>query len=239
MFGIALLGDYTKFISDSSSGHDVGDLHIGITNSDGDVFDFDQNGLSRNAIKWFKIPSICVNLEAYLIQKKFLVDFDRFHASEKLKSESWQTQYTKLSESSDRKDFYIRNYTNENLFSNLWDNLLESFWLRKEIVWAAVKYDEFNFNCLDFIISFLIEFGFFDVNEQSFLVNDYNQIDIVKILNSCNNNNYTQSSCSPLMIQLLKHKFSSEFIEPEFLKCLAYLNMLVKLKEKKCINETI
>ncbi len=138
-----------------------------------------------------------------------------------------------------RNDFYIRSFNNENFFSDFWNNLLDSFWVRKDIVWTAFKYDEFNYNCLDFIITFLIEFGFFDINEQSFVVNDDRELDIKYILDNCDNNYYTISRYSSLMITLLKNKFSNEFIEPEFLKSLGYLNMLAKLKEKKWINEKI
>ena len=47
----------------SNNDPDIGDLHIGITNSKAEVFDFDSNGLNRNSTRWHTIPSIVIKLE--------------------------------------------------------------------------------------------------------------------------------------------------------------------------------
>lgn len=137
----------------------------------------------------------------------------------------------------DWENFY--NYTDEycvatesvkNTFAASWNNLLENFWLKKDDNWTSAKYDEFNFNCMDFIIHFLLEFGFFDVNEECYL--DVSEFHL-------KNSRTSESKHNPLMNALLKQKFSSEFIEPEFLKCLGFLNLLVRIEENKCLSEKI
>jgi hypothetical protein len=136
------------------------------------------------------------------------------------------------------KEFYVKNYgsrgDSQNTFAESWNNLLEIFWIKRHLLWDSKRYDEFNFNCLNFIVSFLLEFGFFDLNEDDATDFLY-QTSLIELLKS----EWIEPNHNPLLIGLLKQRFSNEFIEPEFLKCLRFLNLLVKLKEKKCFKENV
>lgn len=203
--------------------YEIGDLHIGITNGNGDIFDFDQNGLTRNGAKWYKIPSIVVNLEKHLNTRE-QTRFAAPHIPNKANRRSYDYY----------KQFFLRTDKRTNTFADNWNNLLETFWIKRHIIWSSSRYDEFNFNCLNFIVSFLLEFGFFDINNDDaadFLC----QTSLADLLK----NEWIEHSHNPLLVALLKQKFSTEFIEPEFLKCLRFLNLLVKIKEKKCFKEII
>ena len=158
---------------------DIGDLHIGITNSSGDIYDYDMNGLNRNSKRWFSTPSIIIDLQRLT---------------------NWNEAKKKV-----------------------WNVFLDRYWLNKEQYWAAHRYDEFNFNCLDFIIIFLYEIGFFDIDEET---NSHDCIETFQF----NKNNY-------LIISFLKQAFSKDFIVPKFVKCLKYLNLLTKVDIKNCISE--
>ena len=122
------------------------------------------------------------------------------------------------------KELYMKHFNTKINYAEKWNILLENFWLNKDTAWTSLKYNENTFNCLDFIINFLIELGFFDLNEECFdsLNADFD------IKNKC-----FKGQRNWLLISLLKQEFSSKFIEPEFYKCLRFLNLLVKIKEKK------
>ena len=158
---------------------DIGDLHIGITNSSGEIFDFDINGLNRNLTRWFSTPSIVIDLQS----------LTNLNAARK----------------------------------KVWNVFLDRCWLHREQDWTAHRYDEFNFNCLDFIIIFLYEIGFFDINEET------NSNGCIETFQFNKNNS--------LIINFLKQAFSKDFIEPKFVKCLKYLNILIKLDMKNCFSE--
>ena len=166
-------GNYTKFLSTklfSSKEHeDTGDLHIGITNSNSETFDFDMNGVNRNSIRWSHIPSIVIRLET----KK-----------------------------------------NDQIFrAQSWDVALEAH-SGDEKKWSKSNYDEFTFNCLDFVISFLLNLGYFD-------------------------DNVTHTEPSSLLNGYLREKLSRDLIEPEFVKCLKYLRLLVRLNESEVFEEKL
>lgn len=52
--------DYTNLVLNKS---DIGDLHIGITNSLAEPFDFDHNGLKRSCKRWYDNPTIHIQLD--------------------------------------------------------------------------------------------------------------------------------------------------------------------------------
>lgn len=182
--------DYEKLISEP----DLGDLHIGITNSDSDVFDFNSNGLNKNSHNWIETPSIVIDIYNC--------------AARKLNQEE------------------IFSYSNDELsIDSKWNDLLDRNWKRRKEIWNRAFYDENNFNCLDFIINFLLEYGFFE-HDDFFIDTDNN------FMNSHKKNPFILN-CS------LKNKLSKEYIEPEFVKFIKYLKLLVSLDNKKCLMENI
>lgn len=171
--------NYTRLAAEP----DIGDLHIGVTNSDSDVFDFNQNGLNKNAHNWIDTPSIIIDIKRTSHVNNLELDHDNAHSCP--------------------IDFK-------------WNMLLDRHWKRRKEMWNRAFYDENNFNCLDFVINFLLEYGFFDWN----------------LDNSSQNDIFIYKS-------IIKKKISKEYIEPEFIKCLRYLNMIINLHEKKYLVEQL
>jgi hypothetical protein len=108
--------------------------------------------------------------------------------------------------------------TANQIYSKKWDELLEESWKAKDELWSKSIYNEHFYNCFDFVIKILIDFGFF---EEVLSINT-NKIDAYgKVVN------------------FLKQELSKKFIEPEFVKCLKYLNLLEKLSQKQYMIEKI
>lgn len=166
--------------------NDIGDLHIGITNSKSDVYDFDRNGLKKNTSIWFQIPSIIIRLDKS-VQTNFL-------------------QHENEDEKSNNLNFKSKE------FSKKWDLALERNLLNND-KWNKINYDEENFNCLDFVIEHFLEFEFFDFHLKNL------QNEFVK--------------------KVWKKKISHDLIEPEFIKCLKYLNLIEMLNEKEIFEEKL
>lgn len=208
-------GDYTKFVKLKSplnrEAADIGDLHIGITNSKMDVFDFDKNGLNKNAKRWFSIPSIAINLER-------LIEKDTFPFS-KTSSET-----NKISTKAEC-DNQFKRYRTDN-----WDAVLESHWNNREKGWNPLDYDEFKNNCLDFIIRFLLDYGFFDQNYELCATKQGHA-------NSILNSSRLKEQHELIIKSYFKQKLTREIIEPEFLKCFKYLNLLIQLHEFEFLIE--
>lgn len=120
-------GDYISLLNEPNGG----DLHIGITSSMGEVFDYDSDGLKRNSNKWTDIPSILIKLNE-----------DRHLDSQK------------------------------------WDLFLEKNWRKRDVKWNSKSYDEYNFNCLDFVVYFLNQYDFF--NKKYAKINDENLFNFLK-----------------------------------------------------------
>jgi len=96
-----------------------------------------------------------------------------------------------------------------------WNDLLEYFWeMKNELV-----YYEFKFNCLDFILSFLILFGYFDVND------------------SQNNEHFLLDKQNIKMKIILKQKITKQLIEPALKRSLRYLYLLMKINKESFLIE--
>ena len=191
-------GNYESFLAiinhkqttTSLLNNDFGDLHIGITNSKAEIFDFDMNGLNRNSLKWFKIPSIVIKLNHH------------YESSESM---------TTCCVNDDNLKFLFYNYYYLNF--NKWDFILDNYWYnQRHTKWSSKSYNEMKFNCLDFVIQFLIDY---DYKFQNF------------------NSSSTES------MESLKYLVSNQLIEPEFIKCFKYLNLLAKIKTNEYFIENI
>lgn len=175
--------------------NDFGDLHIGITNSKSEIFDFDLNGLNRNSLKWFKIPSIVIKLNNHF----------EHHSVEKKQPDAVKCL------NDDNLRFLFCNYYYLNF--NKWDFILDNYWYnQRQTKWSTKSYNEIKFNCLDFVIQFLIDY---DYKFQSF------------------------SSNSISSVESLKYLVSNQLIEPEFIKCFKYLNLLAKIKANEYFIENM
>lgn len=197
--------------------NDFGDLHIGITNSKSEVFDFDLNGLSRNSIKWFKIPSIVIKLNHY--HQTECIEHEYHYQqceSQQQKQQQQQIGSFPLVKESFNSLFY-------NYFSfNKWDLILDNYWYNeRDTKWSAAHYNELKFNCLDFIIKFLIDYDY------KFNINNENR--------SCN----STLTAEKTTVDYLKYILSRQLIEPEFIKCFKYLNLLIKIKKNGYFMEKI
>lgn len=184
-------GDYDKLIINNVKdmlSTEIGDLHIGVTSTFGEVFDFDSNGLNRNSLKWTSLPSIVIRLDNKITLNLNDDEID---------------------------DSKIK-----------WDVVLEKNWDERFNKWNEKNYDELNWNCLDFIISFLVEYGFFDLNQDYDLENDVFKGEM-------------EFQNKVIIKKYLRKKLSNELIEPEFLKCLKYFSLLVKINEKKYFIEQV
>ena len=237
-------GDYLKIIQSNKSNHpsqmcrhhhqrhhepDIGDLHIGITNSKSEIFDFDSNGLNHNADKWFTIPSIVIKLEQQINLTQQHQHFKEMMSPPSSNRAPQLNIFLDGQKEEKYKQLIIRNYTDK------WDLVLHNFWQQRHAAWKATKYDEFELNCLDFIINVLLDYGFFDLND-----------DLEAYFENMNGTNchvnkseFIQEKQNLLMKNLLKQKLSRELIEPEFIKCLKYLNLLIKLHKQKYFVERI
>jgi len=184
-------GDFSKFIFSNKSNKenfeqdDIGDLHIGITSSKSNVYDFDINGLKRNSHTWLQTPSIVIRLEEINLK------------------------------SSD-------NILRPNGFAAKWDLALENKFASQK--WNKSNYHEQNFNCLDFVTEHLLDFDFF-----------HSQMETL----SFSKNEIKNFSHSDLNKLFFKKKLSHDLIEPEFVKCLKYLNLIILLYENKFIEEQL
>ena len=171
---------------------DIGDLHIGISNSKSDVYDFDYNGLKKNSNIWFQIPSVIIRLEKF-----------------------FQIDLTSREINGARNNLNFRSQE----FASKWDLALEEKLLDHK-KWNKNNYQEDNFNCFNFIIEHLLEFEFFGFHLKSFKFSNENfQTDLVK--------------------EFLKKKISQDLIEPEFIKCLKYLNLIAMINEKEIFEEKL
>lgn len=191
--------DYRKLAAEP----DMADLHIGVTNSDSDVFDFNQNGLNKNAHNWIDTPSIVIEIKSMTST-----------------TTTATSPFTTYDESiSSEIDFK-------------WNMLLDRHWKRRKELWNRRFYDENRFNCLDFVVGFLLEYGLFEL--------DRNSAQACSVV--CVDQHDVAAQARSLLLRkksFLKHKISKEFIEPEFDKCLGYLRLLLSLHEKKYIIEKI
>lgn len=169
-------GDYSRLINEP----DVGDLHIAITSSNGDVYDYDSDGLNRNSIRWFKLPAIAIKLDQVGLE----------------------------------------------LLAEEWNSLLDFYWSQKETRWSSSNYEEFDSNCLDFVLSFLFDYGFF-ASEDDYSHKVTGKSLLSKSQTLLNGKNY------------LKQKLTRDLIEPEFLKSLKYLNLIIFLNDKNYFVENL
>ena len=180
-------GDYTNFFLwknktlKNVAQDDIGDLHIAVSNSKAETYDYDMNGLNKNSITWLQIPAIVIPLEN--------------HAKR------------------------------EEVNKNTWDSTLEIIF--KDPKWNKSNYNENNFNCLDFVTEFLINFGFFD----------YGNDEIFKFSENSSEKKYILQN--KLTKSFLKKQLSKNFIEPKFYKSLKYLNLLVNLNEQNIFEEHV
>jgi hypothetical protein len=205
-------GNYSKFLyKNDSTDSDIGNLHIGITNSRSEIFDFDMNGLNRNLKRWLK-PSIAIKLGHKLTLEQNRINLDLL-----------------LTFKSSDDDFFKSEKTNGINLYDKWDLLLEECWLKRKNQWSQSKYDENKFNCFDFVISFLIEYGYFDMTEED------SQDKKLKQLLSATKNNQPNLRLNGY----LKEKMTNDMIESEFVKFLKYLNLLVKLRKQKFLIENV
>jgi hypothetical protein len=206
-------GNYSKFLyKNDSNDSDIGNLHIGITNSRSEIFDFDVNGLNRNLRRWLIKPSIAIKLGHKLTLEQNKINLDLL-----------------LSFKNSDDDFFRSEKTNAINLYDKWDLLLEECWLNRSNQWKQSKYDENKFNCFDFVIAFLIEFGYFELNEED------SQDKKLKQLLSTTKANETNIR----LHRYLKDKMTNDLIESEFVKFLKYLNLLVKLRKRKFLIENI
>lgn len=203
--------DYRILVADDAL---MGDLHIGVTNSNSDVFDFNHIGLNRNAANWFNTPSIVIEIN---YRSKFKILNPNNAANFEDDEHQRGTDHDIL---------------NEN-FGQKWDFLLDFYWKKRKQLWSKAMYDANNFNCLDFIINFFLEFGLFDLNEDQ---NDIN-VSYESFLNK--ETSLTEKQSLYMLKNFLKKKISKELIEPEFVKCLKYINLLINLNENKFILEKV
>ena len=130
--------------------------------------------------------------------------------------------------SSDDDFFKSEKTTSINLYDK-WDLLLEECWLNRSNQWSQSKYDEKKFNCFDFVINFLNDFGYFDMNEE-----DSQDRKLKHLLSTAKPNEPNQR-----LHRYLKEKITNDLIESEFVKFLKYLNLLVKLRKQKFLIENI
>ena len=172
-------GDYSKFIT-SCDQDEIGDLHIGVTNSNSEIYDFDMKGLKKNSFIWLQTPSIFIQLEKHIKIQLDVTIFDSFSKNE------W--------------------------ILDKWDLTLESIF--KDQKWNSSNYDENFFNCFDFVIEFLMEFGFFGGDVDSKFSDDINKKKI-----------------------FFKKKLSQNFLETKFHKSLKYLEVLTKLSQEFLFSE--
>ena len=174
--------------------NDFGDLHIGITNSKSEIFDFDLNGLNRNSLKWFKVPSIVIKLSHHYENKNFV---DKNQQPQNINDENLRFLFY---------NYYYLNF-------NKWDFMLDNYWYnQRHTKWSSKSYNEISFNCLDFVIQFLIDY---DYKFQNFESGSINSIENIKFL------------------------VSNHLIEPEFIKCFKYMNLLAKIKTNEFFIENI
>lgn len=205
-------GNYSKFLyKNDSNDSDIGDLHIGITNSRSEIFDFDVHGLNRNLKRWLK-PSIVIKLGHKLTLEQNKINLDNL-----------------LSFKSSDDDFFKSEKTTSINLYDKWDLLLEECWLNRSNQWSQSKYDEKKFNCFDFVINFLVDFGYFDMNEE-----DSQDRKLKHLLSTAKPNEPNQR-----LHRYLKEKITNDLIESEFVKFLKYLNLLVKLRKQKFLIENI
>lgn len=190
---------------------DLSDLHIGVTNSDSDVFDFNQNGLNKNAHNWIDTPSIVIEIK------------------------SEDDQRGTEDENSNKSDFK-------------WNTILDRHWKRRKELWNRCFYDENRFNCLDFVITFLLEYGLFDMSREIAAckkhIQHHPQLRLAGGLLTggelMSAHSFGGSPRNLFVVKsLLKRKISKEFIQPEFDKCLRYLNLIISLYEKKYLVEKL
>jgi hypothetical protein len=96
-----------------------------------------------------------------------------------------------------------------------WNNLLEHFWKSR----SKLEYDEFKFNCLDFVLSFLVLFGYYDKN-----------------FNQSNEQVLFDKGKTKIKINLKQH-ITKHLIEPVLKKSLNYLFLLIKLNDEAYVIE--
>jgi hypothetical protein len=78
-------GDLNRLLDDA-----LCDLHIGLTDSDSVVYDFDYNGLNRNSQRWFDDYSIYVKMNSSCLNRT---------KWNQLIEKNWRIQHTKWSQS--------------------------------------------------------------------------------------------------------------------------------------------
>lgn len=196
--------DYLKLVEEP----DISDLHIGVTNSDSDVFDFNHNGLNKNAHNWIDTHSIIIDIYSF---------------QNKLKGYNYGEFFYLNNSNKTSDDIYV---------DSKWNTLLDRHWKKRKELWNRTFYNENKFNCLDFIITFLLDYGFFDFSiEHNELILKNDLID--ESFKTIYKKNYNILKC------FYKKKLSKEYIEPEFLKCLKYLKLLINLHLKKYLREQI
>jgi hypothetical protein len=211
--------DYHKLLLEP----DIGDLHIGVTNSESDVFDFNQHGLNKNAHNWIETPSIVIDMKSTKRTSRTMEVFSEMKPLVTMTASAIVVGGDSTSSEDNNTDTRL---------DPKWDLLLDCYWKRRKELWHRAFYDENRFNCLDFVINFLLEYGMFDLNEE--------QSDLISsaaLLNA--ESSFKQKKNIFILKNFLKQKLSKEFIEPEFFKCLKYLNLLINLYEKKYFLEKI
>jgi hypothetical protein len=110
----------------------TGILHIGVTNSKSDIYDFNANGMNKNSPKWFDMPSIVIRLDE---------------------------NNGKRAAAATRHASFI---SNASICNDKWDSCLEDYWSRTKVLrWNSTSYDEDQLNCFDFVIDFLLNYDFF------------------------------------------------------------------------------
>jgi hypothetical protein len=106
-----------------------------------------------------------------------------------------------------------------------WDDLLEKFWTQRELIWNSSRYNEFEYNCLDYVIDFLLLYGYFDIQHEE------NPLVLTDSL-------FFEKE-DFFMKKFLRKKLVDELIEPTVRKSLKYLLILLKLKNESYFKEKL
>jgi hypothetical protein len=181
-------GDYFNYFSLKNG--NIGNLHIGLTNSLSECFDFDFDGLKRNSKKWLSNPAIFIKLDQTNMKMTRFIN--------------------------------LKAIFNEN---KKWDDLLESFWTQRQKYWNSCSYNEFEKNCLDFVLNFLLLYGYFDIQHEENSIVSTEPVFLSK-------NDF-------LMKSFLRKKLVDKLIEPAVRKSFKYTLILLKLKNRSYFKENI
>lgn len=198
----------------TSQNLDTGNMHIGVTNSKSDIYDFNANGMNKNSPRWSDAPLITIRLENDKNKAYSLL------TSQPVKHELW--------------DFYLDDY---------WEKSKSARWNSSTYNETSLNCLDFvvdfmlDYGCFSktYLLYALNEINMTMMKQNETISSEDTSHNPTSIISA---SQLMRDKLARLK-EMLKKKLLDQIIEPEYSKFLKYINLIFELNEKEYLIEEL